>query len=57
MKQPRKLQRAEKELLTKNGLDPTEWRVHFADNVYLHIIPAGGKVQDIRILEKCPRSK
>ena len=50
MKQPKKLTLANKKLLVKAGLDPTEWMCRFEDDLYLHVVHK--KTSKIKIIDK-----
>lgn len=51
MKQPKKLTRAQKNLVDKCGLFPTDWMCLYEDNDYLHIISKGNP-GEIKIIDK-----
>ncbi len=50
MKQPKKLTREQKKLLSDLGLNPKEWMNLHEDELYLHIIRKGSS--DIKIISK-----
>ena len=52
MKQPKKPTLINKKLMERNGYDPESYMVYYEDNLYLHIIPKGGKPVDVIMIEK-----
>lgn len=52
VKQPKKPTLNNKKLMERNGYDPESYMVYYEDNLYLHIIPKGGKPVDVIMIEK-----